>query len=159
MDELKFFKMLQLLVKANYVSDFYVFKSETENEMLFEDIVNVATCKVSRNGDHIDIFCGNSRLPVEDYFTSFAVFIVGYITKISSAEKLLNSPTYTGCIIGREYDEYYFKKYNKTYKLILTGDVTIVKATDEETGETTNCEFDDFVNIILYTTNTKSARN
>jgi hypothetical protein len=160
MDKLKFFKTLQLLVKANYVSTWYVFKSETENEMLFETTVDSLLYKVSRNGDHIDVFHGNHKLAIEEgYLENFVVFAAGYITNISSAEKLLNSPTYVGCDLGCIYGVYYFKKYNKTYKLIINKRGCIVKVIDEETGEITICEFDDFVNIILYTTNTKSARN
>jgi hypothetical protein len=147
-DFVKPFQVLQLLVKADYQSEQFTFIGETNDMLRFIDKRTKSVYTVKNRGGSI-LFSDGIISALDEF-----ILLTGHLDKIRDIERLLESPTYIGCKICEDYASCYFKKYEKTYELRLDDACELRVYTGESV-----IKYDEFIDIILHSTNTKSARN
>jgi hypothetical protein len=161
MDNLRSFRILQLPVKGNYCSDYVSLIGEIDDKMIFESL--------SRGAESYDILYDGKTLifsdNTNDQETEFR-HLMGDIATVKHIKKLLNNPAYIGCTVKHCVNTCYFKKYGRLYGLIVQDQFVQVfyKDIDDHdrfrySDNITSYDFDKFVDVILQTTNVKSARN
>jgi hypothetical protein len=155
MDNLRSFRILQLLVKGHYRSNYLVPIGEIDDKMIFGPY--------SILYDGRDLIFSDNTVDQETEFRH----LIGRIGTVKHIKKLLNNPAYIGCSVLCGINIVcYFKKYGRLYGLEARGRSVQVFYKDIDkydmffaSDNITSYDFDKFVDVILQTTNVKSARN
>lgn len=163
MEDLEAFEVLELLVEGNYNSEFYTFVGKVDGELHFRKQKG-KLYRVGRDGNNI--------LTEDGDFRHERTYLAGSAESIKHVKKLLNNPAYIGCSLTNIYDAYYFKKFGKIYEYMFseyTEDDGIVSTLNTDcdnmiyqfatSKNVTQCNLQDFVELILHTNNVKPARS
>jgi hypothetical protein len=165
MNDSQLFELLKLMSNGVYVSDKF-------NIMMLDDCKISVYCKRKRL-----LFCiyfnpQNETIEIIDenkmhiYHTSSILRdIIGEIHSLENSYSMLASTTYLGYSFVNKDDVYYFRKFDKMYKLVLG--YPFVEYTDYSPNfiilfnssyiTIGNIKFAEFINIILTPSFTKSA--
>lgn len=165
MNDSQLFELLKLMRSRVYVSDKF-------NIMMLDDCKISVYCKRKRLLFCIYLNSQDKTIEIIDenkmhiYQTSSILQdIIGEIHSLENSYSMLASTTYLGHSFMDGYDVYYFRKFDKMYKLVLG--CSFVEYTDYSPNFITlfnssyttigNMEFTKFINIILPPSATKSA--